>query len=150
LITLVQLMKLGVCYYPEHGFPEKWASDAAEMRELGLSDVRIGEFAWSRIDPEPGRLEWGWLDEAIAILSQERLKIILGTPTATPPKWLVDRHPEMRQVADELTQLPSAVFSKLQSPYCLIMKRSGSWIFSRKVQILTIYASPMSSTSYSS
>ncbi|HEY9634253.1 MAG TPA: beta-galactosidase [Coleofasciculaceae cyanobacterium] len=87
-------MKLGVCYYPEHWSPEKWASDAAEMRELGLSDVRIGEFAWSRSEPEPGRLEWGWLDEAIAILSQEGLKIILGTPTVTPPKWLVDLHPE--------------------------------------------------------
>ncbi len=52
-------MKLGVCYYPEHWSPDKWASDAAEMRELGLSNVRIGEFAWSRIEPEPGRLEWG-------------------------------------------------------------------------------------------
>ena len=25
--------------------------------------------------------------------------MVLGTPTATPPKWLVDRHPEILPVA---------------------------------------------------
>jgi len=38
--------KLGVCYYPEHWPEDQWANDAAQMRELGLSWVRIGEFAW--------------------------------------------------------------------------------------------------------
>ncbi|RDI95298.1 beta-galactosidase [Meiothermus sp. QL-1] len=86
---------LGVCYYPEHWPRERWAEDAARMRELGLRYVRIGEFAWSRIEPEPERLEWAWLDEAIETLGQAGLKVVLGTPTATPPKWLVDRYPEV-------------------------------------------------------
>ncbi len=88
-------MKLGVCYYPEH-WPERlWTEDAARMIAAGLSVVRIGEFAWSRIEPEPDRFDWGWLDRAIAVLGEAGLGMILGTPTATPPKWLVDRMPDM-------------------------------------------------------
>ena len=86
-------MKLGVCYYPEHWPESQWADDARRMAEMGLSRVRIGEFAWSRIEPEPGLLEWGWLDRAIAYLEAAGLEVILGTPTATPPKWLVDSQP---------------------------------------------------------
>ncbi len=88
-------MELGVCYYPEHWPEAVWADDAARMAAMGLSRVRIGEFAWSRIEPEPGRFDWGWLDRAIATLADAGLRIILGTPTATPPKWLVDRMPDM-------------------------------------------------------
>jgi len=65
------------------------------MRELGLTYVRIGEFSWSRVEPEEGRLEFEWLDEAIQTLGREGLKVVLGTPTATPPKWLIDKHPDI-------------------------------------------------------
>ena len=88
-------MKLGVCYYPEHWPESMWANDAARMVAAGLSCVRIGEFAWSRIEPEPGRFDWGWLDRAIAVLGAAGLGVILGTPTATPPKWLLDQMPEI-------------------------------------------------------
>ncbi|MGB0262110.1 MAG: beta-galactosidase [Henriciella sp.] len=88
-------MKLGVCYYPEHWPETMWKDDAERMRALGLSTVRIGEFAWSRIEPEPSKYDWNWLDRAIDILSAAGLEIILGTPTATPPKWLMDREPSI-------------------------------------------------------
>lgn len=88
-------MKLGCCYYPEHWPEEMWAEDARRMAAMGLSLVRIGEFAWSRIEPEPGTYDWGWLDRAIGTLAGAGLKVILGTPTATPPKWLVDTMPDM-------------------------------------------------------
>ena len=88
-------MKLGCCYYPEHWPEEMWAGDAARMAQLGLTYVRIGEFAWSRIEPGPGRFEWSWLDRAVDVLAGEGLRIIMGTPTATPPKWLIDKHPDI-------------------------------------------------------
>ncbi len=91
-------MRLGVCYYPEHWPEDLWAEDARRMAEMGLSRVRIGEFAWSRIEPEPGRLDWAWLDRAVGVLSDAGLGIILCTPSATPPKWLVDRMPDMLAV----------------------------------------------------
>ncbi len=89
---------LGVCYYPEHWDEAVWAEDAHRMRELGLSWVRIGEFAWSRLEPSPGRLEWDWLDRAMDVLGTAGLRIVLGTPTATPPRWMVDRYPDMLPV----------------------------------------------------
>ena len=88
-------MRLGVCYYPEHWPEDWWEDDARRMAAMGLSRVRIGEFAWSRIEPEPGQFDWGWLDRAIAVLARHGLGIILCTPTATPPKWLVDTMPDM-------------------------------------------------------
>lgn len=91
-------MRLGCCYYPEHWPEGIWAEDARRMAAMGLTRVRIGEFAWSRIEPESGRFDWGWLDRAIETLASADLGIILGTPTATPPKWLVDKMPDMRAV----------------------------------------------------
>lgn len=92
---------LGVCYYPEH-WPEKmWADDAKRMAELGLRYVRIGEFAWSVIEPDPGRFDWGWLDRAVETLGKAGLKIVMGTPTATPPKWLIDGHPDVLAFDDK-------------------------------------------------
>ncbi|NAZ36305.1 beta-galactosidase [Rubellimicrobium sp. CFH 75288] len=92
---------LGVCYYPEHWPEEWWETDAARMREAGLTWVRIGEFAWSRMEPEPGRFDWDWLDRAIATLRGAGLKVVLGTPTATPPRWMLERHPDMLAVDAE-------------------------------------------------
>ena len=86
---------LGVCYYPEHWAEPQWAEDAARMAALGLTWVRIGEFAWSRMEPTPGTYDWAWLDRAIATLGGHGLKVVLGTPTATPPRWMLDRHPDM-------------------------------------------------------
>ncbi len=94
-------MKLGCCYYPEHWPESMWADDARRMAEMGLSLVRIGEFTWSRIEPEPGRFEWEWLDRAIATLADAGLKVILGTPTATPPKWLVDSMPDLVAIDEQ-------------------------------------------------
>ena len=89
---------LGVCYYPEHWPEEQWANDAAQMVATGLTWVRIGEFGWARMEPSPGTLTWGWLDRAIDVLGNAGLKIILGTPTATPPRWMLDKHPDMLAV----------------------------------------------------
>ncbi|MEM7463715.1 MAG: beta-galactosidase [Pseudomonadota bacterium] len=90
--------ELGVCYYPEHWPEEIWAEDARQMVDLGLTWVRIGEFAWSRLEPARGQYEFDWLERAIDILASAGLKIVLGTPTATPPKWLVDEMPDMLAV----------------------------------------------------
>ncbi|MEM6666667.1 MAG: beta-galactosidase [Pseudomonadota bacterium] len=91
-------LRLGVCYYPEHWPEEQWAADARRMAALGLKVVRLGEFAWSRLEPSRGKLDFDWLDRAIETLSIEGLKLVLGTPTATPPKWLVDEMPDMLAV----------------------------------------------------
>jgi beta-galactosidase len=82
---------LGVCYYPEHWDESLWPEDARRMAEAGLTWVRIGEFAWSRLEPSPGDLDFDWLDRAIETLGAAGLKVVLGTPTATPPRWMLTR-----------------------------------------------------------
>ena len=92
---------LGVCYYPEQWDEAVWDTDATRMAELGLTWVRIGEFAWSRMEPQPGHYDWTWLDRAIEVLGSKGLKVVLGTPTATPPRWMIARHPDMLAVDDQ-------------------------------------------------
>jgi beta-galactosidase len=91
-------MQLGVCYYPEQWPESIWAEDARRMRALGITHVRIAEFAWSRMEPRAGVYAWAWLDRAIETLASAGLAIVLGTPTASPPKWLVDAMPDILPV----------------------------------------------------
>ena len=86
---------LGTCYYPEHWNEALWPQDARQMVEAGLTWVRIGEFAWKRMEPREGEFDFEWLDKVINILGQAGLKVVLGTPTAAPPKWVVDKFPDM-------------------------------------------------------
>jgi beta-galactosidase len=71
------------------------------MAEAGISFVRIGEFAWSRLEPKPGDLQFGWIIRAMDVLGRHGLKVIFGTPTATPPRWMVDKHPDMLPIDRE-------------------------------------------------
>jgi len=94
-------MRLGTCYYPEHWSPEHWADDARQMRAAGISTVRIAEFAWTQIEPQPGIYNWEWLDQAMETLAAAGHQVVLCTPTAAPPAWLVYAHPEILPVDEE-------------------------------------------------
>lgn len=85
-------MIFGTDYYPEHWDKSEWALHARLMREANINTVRIAEFAWKLIEPEEDVFDFGWLDEVIDTLSREGIKVILGTPTAAPPKWLVNKY----------------------------------------------------------
>lgn len=81
-------------WYPEQWDPSIWKEDCRRMKDMGFKAVRIGEFAWSRMEPEEGRFDFDWLDKAIQTAKDENLKIILGTPTNTPPLWMFKNYPE--------------------------------------------------------
>jgi beta-galactosidase len=101
LIDQRETFALGVCFYPEHWPRERWEPYARQMRELGISYVRVAEFAWAKMEPRPGEFDWVWLDDAIDVLAGEGLNVVLCTPTATPPAWLVRAHPEILPVDRE-------------------------------------------------
>ena len=86
---------LGAAYYPEDWPLEQIDQDIALMKELGMNVMRIGEFAWSRMEPEEGKYDWNWLHKVIKKLEQAEIAVILGTPTCTPPIWLVEKYPEV-------------------------------------------------------
>ncbi len=87
-------MLIGVAYYPEHWPQERWPVDAQLMQEAGLNLVRMAEFAWGKLEPEEGRFDFDWLDEAIAILAARGIRTMLGTPTEAMPPWVARRYPE--------------------------------------------------------
>ncbi len=91
-------MYFGCDYYPEHWPKERWEEDARLMKEARFNVVRLGEFAWVKMEPEEGSFSFNWLDEAIEILGRHEIKTVLGTPTATPPAWLVKKHLEVLRV----------------------------------------------------
>lgn len=90
--------QLGTCYYPEHWPQAQWKEDAKRMADLGLEIVRVGEFAWSRFEAKPQELSFGWMDQAVDTLGSEGLNVVMCTPTATPPRWMIDKHPDMLAV----------------------------------------------------
>ena len=92
---------LGVCYYPEQWPEEKWEGDFGEMYDAGIRFVRIGEFAWSRMEPSPGDYQLDWLKRVLDLANANGLSIVLGTPSATPPKWLVEQMPDILPVDAE-------------------------------------------------
>ena len=87
--------RLGVCYFPEHWDPVDWPADARLMAEIGIDFVRIGEFAWGVIEPAPGEINLDWMQQNLDLLHEHGIEVVLCTPTATPPKWLVDSMPDM-------------------------------------------------------
>ncbi len=88
----------GVCYYPEQWPESYWEDDARQMQECGVNTVRIGEFGWALMEPRAGRYDFSLFDRAIETLGRHGIKTIFGTPTATPPKWLTRKYPEVLDV----------------------------------------------------
>ncbi|KDN52458.1 glycoside hydrolase family 42 protein [Tilletiaria anomala UBC 951] len=84
-------LHFGVDYYPEAwvdpGELDKKATDTQRQKEAGLQYVRIGEFMWKNIEPQDGVYNFTLLDQAIEDIGSKGMKVILGTPTATPPRW---------------------------------------------------------------
>ena len=88
-------MTAGVCYYPEHWPKEMWRDDLRRIREAGISVIRIAEFAWTIFEPAEGTFSFDFFDEFLAVAEEEGIKVIFGTPSATPPAWLTEKYPEV-------------------------------------------------------
>ncbi len=84
----------GTSWYPEQWPEERWPVDLALMKAAGINVVRVGEFAWSRMEPREGVLDLGWLERAVDLAAEHGVQVVLGTPTAAPPAWLTQKYPE--------------------------------------------------------
>ena len=56
--------------------------------------ARVGEFAWSTMEPSEGNFQLDWLEHAIRLAEKHHIAIVIGTPTAAPPAWLTQKYPE--------------------------------------------------------
>ena len=90
-------LQFGAAYYPEHVTPERVEEDALLMQAAGINLVRMAEFSWIRMEPEEGTYDFSWLDHAVETLSRHGVRSLICTPTATPPKWVMDKYPDVYQ-----------------------------------------------------
>ena len=93
-----QKLHFGAAYYPEHWAEERWPEDIRLMQEAGMTVVRMAEFAWSTMEPSAGKFNFSWLERAIEKLAVAGIVSVLGTPTAGPPAWLIEKHPDILAV----------------------------------------------------
>lgn len=88
-------LTMGVCYYPEQWEESLWESDLKRMWDCGIRMIRIAEFAWSRFEPEEGKFTFDFLDHFLETVRKSGIRVILCTPTATPPAWASENYPEI-------------------------------------------------------
>jgi len=88
----------GAPYYPEHWTDDERADDPARMAAAGVNCVRMAEFAWDRMEPREGAYDFSFFDAEVDRLGAAGVRTILCTPTATPPRWLTFKYPEVLRV----------------------------------------------------
>jgi beta-galactosidase len=94
--------------------PDQWPEatrreDWRLMKLCHATTMSVGIFAWSQLEPEPGRYDWSWLDEAFERLPKAGVRIALATPSAAHPRWLSAMHPEVQAVDERRVRLPHGV-----------------------------------------
>jgi beta-galactosidase len=92
---------LGTSWYSEQWPESRWDSELALMQQAGVRVVRMGEFAWSRMEPTEGQFDLDWLDRAIAAAAKHGIYTVLGTPTPGPPAWVTQKYPETLRVQED-------------------------------------------------
>jgi beta-galactosidase len=92
------MMNIGVYYYPEAWPTNQWERDIRNIKGLGLEFVHMGEFAWAFMEPKEGRFDFDWLERNVQLCARQGLKVVLCTPSPTPPIWLTQKHPDVLMV----------------------------------------------------
>ncbi len=101
IIPSESAVAVGAYYYPEHWPEEQWERDIMKIAELGFEFTHFAEFAWARMEPEEGKFDFSWLDKCVDLAGKYGLKVIMCTPTPTPPAWLTHNYPEVLIVTEE-------------------------------------------------
>ena len=86
---------LGVAYYPEDWDASEIDGDIRRMKEIGITAARIGEFAWQKMEKRSGEFDFSFFHRVVDRLGEAGIAVILGTPTATPPRWLSRLYPDV-------------------------------------------------------
>ncbi len=92
---------LGAAYYPETWDESEQEHDIKMMVESGCNVMRMAEFAWHNMEPRDGEFDFSWLHRVMDRLWAAGISVILGTPSACPPRWLEEKHPDMMTVNED-------------------------------------------------
>jgi beta-galactosidase len=101
LATALGRLWLGAAWYPEQWPQSAWERDLSLMQAAGINVVRVGEFAWSRLEPAAGQYDFDWLARAIRMAQRHHIAVVIGTPTDAPPDWLTSRYGQVLRVGPD-------------------------------------------------
>jgi beta-galactosidase GanA len=88
-------LPLGASWYPELWPEDQWALDVVRMKDVGVTVVRLFEYAWHRFEPREWEYDFDWAHRVLDLLHGSGLKAVIATPTAAPPAWLTSKYPEV-------------------------------------------------------
>ena len=89
---------IGAAYYPELWDKSEVDKDIAKMKEYGMNCMRIGEFAWSAMEPKEGEINLDFFKYVVDKLYENGIYSIMCTPSCTPPRWVFEKYPDAMRV----------------------------------------------------
>jgi beta-galactosidase len=102
-------MKIGASYYPEVLPESDWDKDLKTGKEVGLSVLRCGEFAWSSLFTPEGKPTLQWVGRFLDTAAVNGYEVIWCTPSATPPPYLFERWPDLHATTCEGVKMPVGI-----------------------------------------
>ena len=78
--------------------PEILDEDVRLMKLSGCNAMSTAIFAWTALEPEEGRFEFGWLDNVMDKLADNGVYVVLATPSGARPAWMARKYPEVLRV----------------------------------------------------
>ena len=85
--------------------PDQWRDEPGVIEEdfrlfkkARINSASVGIFAWTALEPEEGRYEFGWLDDIMERAERQKMAIVLATPSGSKPHWMAAKYPEVRRM----------------------------------------------------
>lgn len=89
---------VGAAYYPELWDKSEIDKDIRLMKEYGMNCMRIGEFAWSSMEPNEGEYNFELFQYVVDKLYENGIYTVMCTPSCTPPRWVFEKYPDAMRV----------------------------------------------------
>ena len=84
--------------------PDILAEDIRLMKLAGVNVVSLCIFSWSSLEPEEGVYTFEWLDEVMDSMYKNGIYVILATPSAGKPPWLIKKYPDIKLIVIDTLQ----------------------------------------------
>ncbi len=88
-------LRFGCAYYREYMPYERLDKDIALMKEAHINYVRIGESTWSTYEKDDGVFDFSSLITVLDKMYENKIDVIIGTPTYAVPSWLCRKYPQI-------------------------------------------------------
>ncbi len=98
----------GADYNPDQWYkqyPDIIKEDMRLMKEAHCNVMAVGIFAWAALEPEEGKYDFTFLDQALDNLAKNGAYAILATPSGSKPAWMSEKYPEILRYDEKFQQM---------------------------------------------